>query len=91
LLSAQKDLEINQAQAVAAAEKAKAELAIETALAQLYNANPNYYYYQMSLANAGAIKETDKLIFTPDGVFPQLIFGNGFAPFVPVGPTATTP
>ena len=25
-------------------------------------------------------KETDKLIFTPDGVFPNLIFSNGAIP-----------
>jgi hypothetical protein len=86
LLAAQKDLEISKAQALAAAEKAKADLARETALAALYSANPNYYSYQMSLANAGAIKETDKLIFTTEGVFPQLIFGSGISPFVAGGP-----
>ncbi|RPJ43728.1 MAG: hypothetical protein EHM21_11110 [Chloroflexi bacterium] len=87
LLSAQRDLEINQAMAVAAIEKAKADLAKEIALADLYTTNPNYYYYQIALANAGAIKATDKLIFVPEGTFPQLIFGNDLKPVVPVSDT----
>lgn len=86
LLSAQRDLEINQAKAVAATELAKADLAKEIAMAELYSSNPNYYYYQMALANAGAIKDTDKLIFTTEGSFPQLVFGEGLNPVVPVTP-----
>jgi len=31
---------------------------------------------QIALANAQAIKEPNKLIFTPDGFFPNLIFTN---------------
>ena len=31
---------------------------------------------EIAMANAQAIKDTDKLIFTPDGVFPSLIFSN---------------
>ncbi len=86
LLSAQRDLEINQALAAASIEKAKADLAKEIALADLYGKNNNYYLYQMALANAGAIKATDKLIFVPAGTFPQLIFGEGLNPVVPVTP-----
>lgn len=86
LLSAQRDLEINTAKAVAAAELAKADLAKEIALAQIYSSNPNYYYYQMSVVNASAIKDTDKLIFTTEGTFPQLVFGEGLNPVVPVTP-----
>jgi regulator of protease activity HflC (stomatin/prohibitin superfamily) len=89
LLSAQRDLEINKAMAIAAIEKAKADLAKEIALADLYTKNPNYYYYQTALANAGAIKSTDKLIFVPEGTFPQLIFGNELKPVVPVGDSST--
>jgi regulator of protease activity HflC (stomatin/prohibitin superfamily) len=89
LLSAQRDLEINQAMAVAAIEKAKADLAKEIALADLYSKNPNYYAYQIALANASAIKGTDKLIFVPEGTFPQLIFGNDLKPVVPVSATPT--
>jgi regulator of protease activity HflC (stomatin/prohibitin superfamily) len=84
LLSAQRDLEINKAMAVAAIEKAKADLAREIALAELYATNNNYYLYQMALANASAIKDTDKLIFVPAGTFPQLIFGENLKPVVPV-------
>lgn len=91
LLSAQRDLEINQALAAAAIEKAKADLANQIALADIYSSNPAYYQYQMALANASAIKETDKLIFTPEGVFPQLIFGENISPVYPVGGTQQLP
>lgn len=89
LLAAQRDLDINAALAEAAIEKAKADLAREIALAELYSGNPNYYNYQLALANASAIKSTDKLIFVPPGSFPQLVFGNNLQPVVPVG--AETP
>ena len=84
LVSAQRDLEINKALAAAAIEKAKADLAREIALAELYATNENYYLYQIALANASAIKPTDKLIFIPEGTFPQLIFGQDLKPVVPV-------
>jgi hypothetical protein len=85
LLAAQRDLEINRAMAVAAIERAKADLAKEIALAELYTTNPAYYQYQMALANASAISNTDKLIFVPEGTFPQLIFGENLRPVVPIG------
>lgn len=91
LLAAQRDLEINKALADAAIEKARADLAKEIALAEMYATSPNYFTYQMSLANASAIKSTDKLIFVPEGVFPQLIFGEGLNPVVPVQHTVVTP
>ncbi len=76
LLAAQKDLEINKALSLAASEKAKADLAKEIATASLYTSNPVYARYMIAMANASAIKETDKFIFTPEGVFPQLVFGG---------------
>ena len=85
LLAAQKDLEINEALAAAATEKAKADLARELALAEIYGQNSNYYQYMLALANASAITASDKLIFTPEGVFPQLVFGENLTPVVPVG------
>jgi len=93
LLSAQRDLEINKALAVAAIEKAKADLAREIALAELYTTNPAYLQYQVLLANASALKPTDKLIITPEGVFPQLILGSNITPVLPVtnGTTEQTP
>jgi hypothetical protein len=84
LLSAQKDLEINKALAAAASERANADLARELALALIYSNNPNYFQYQMALANASAIKDTDKLIFTTEGTFPSLVFGQNLQPVVPV-------
>lgn len=91
LLSAQRDLEINTALAAAAIEKAKADLAQEIAMAELYSTSANYYQLQMALANASALKATDKIIFTPDDVFPQIVFGNNITPVVPVGATKTVP
>ncbi len=87
LLSAQKDLEINRAQAAAALEKAKADLARETALADIYRLNQGYLELQMALANASALKNTDKIVFTPEGMMPNLVFGNNILPTVPVTPT----
>lgn len=66
-----------------------ADLTREIAIANLYGENPNYFNNQMSLANANAIKQSDKLILTPEGVFPQLIFGSGILPSVPFGPPAS--
>lgn len=56
------------------------DLAKEIAMATLYAENPIYVVLQIALANAQAIKDTDKLIFTPDEVFPNLIFNNGALP-----------
>ncbi len=85
LVSAQKDLEINKAMAAAALEKAKADLAKDMATANIFSNNPVYSSYMVALANASAIKDTDKFIFTPEGVFPQLVFGsNGLTPVVPI-------
>ncbi len=91
LLSAERDLAINTALAEAAIEKAKADLAREIALAELYTGSSNYYNYQLALANASAIKDTDKLIFVPPGSFPQLVFGSDLKPVVPVGAETDLP
>ncbi len=89
LLSAQRDLEINKAMAAAAIEKAKADLAREIALAEIYASNTNYFNYQIALANANAIKDTDKLIFVTEGTFPQLIFGENLKPVIPIAGDTT--
>ncbi|MFL7793071.1 MAG: SPFH domain-containing protein [Anaerolineae bacterium] len=87
LLAAQKDLEINKAKADAAAEAARAALAQELALAKLYSENPEYVYIQVVLANASALKETDKIIFTPEGVAPTIVLpGPGITPVVETTP-----
>jgi hypothetical protein len=94
LLTAQKDLEISRARAAAAEQQAKADLANQTAQAQLYQNNPNYYAYMMAQTNASAIKETDKVIFAPLGQFPNIVMGSGVLPtfnVAPQSPTPTTP
>jgi regulator of protease activity HflC (stomatin/prohibitin superfamily) len=87
LLSAQRDFEISQARARAAAEQAKADLAPKTAEAALYADNPAYLALQTALANASALKATDKIIFTPAGTSPTIIVpGPGIQPTVNAGP-----
>jgi hypothetical protein len=89
LLAAQRDLEIRTAQALAAQEQAKAEVAIELALAQLYGANPGYLQLQIVQANAGALKPSDKIIFTPEGTIPTLVLpGPGIVPTVDTNQSA---
>jgi hypothetical protein len=85
LLAAQKDLEIQTALAQAAVEKAKAEVAGQLALAAIYSENPGYVQLLIAQANANALKETDKIIFTPDGMVPTLVMpGPGIMPTVQV-------
>ncbi|MCX7706605.1 MAG: SPFH domain-containing protein [Anaerolineae bacterium] len=87
LLAAERDFAIAQAQAKAAAEKAKADLALEIAKAQLYADNPAYLTLQTALANASALKPTDKIIFTPVGTTPTIIVpGPGVVPTVNTQP-----
>jgi regulator of protease activity HflC (stomatin/prohibitin superfamily) len=87
LLSAQRDFEISQAKAKAAAEQAKANLADKIAEAELYSNSPAYLALQQSLANASALKATDKIIFTPLGTTPTIIVpGPGVQPTVNTAP-----
>jgi hypothetical protein len=65
--------------------KSPADLAKDMATANIFTLNPAYARYLTALANASAIKSTDKFIFTPEGVFPQLVFGGeSLTPVVPV-------
>jgi hypothetical protein len=83
LLSAQKDLEINEAQAEAALAAARAALAKELLLAELYAANPDYAYLQAVITNASALSATDKIIFTQEGTSPTIVVpGPGIVPTV---------
>lgn len=87
LLAAQQDLEINKALALAAAEKAKADIAAQQVLAELYARSPGYLQLQMALANASALKATDKIIFTPEGTTPTIVLpGPGIQPTVNTTP-----
>ncbi len=85
LLAAQRELEIQTILAQAAVEKAKADVAVQFALAEIYAANPEYVQLMIAQANASALKETDKLIFTPDGTIPTLVMpGPGIQPTVQI-------
>lgn len=89
LFSAEQDLAINQAQALAATEKAKANLAPQLALAELYSSHPGFLELQIVQANASALQATDKVIFTPEGMVPNLVIpGPGIVPTVDTAPTA---
>lgn len=90
LLAAQKELEIQTILAQAAVEQAKVEVAGQLALAQVYAANPEYVQLLIAQANAAALKATDKIIFTPDGMVPTLVMpGPGIQPTVQI-PTQQT-
>ena len=87
LFAAQQDLAIAQAEAKAAAEKAKASLALEIAKAGMYTSYPNYLQLQIALANASALAESDKVIFTPEGSTPTIVLpGPGIMPTVNTTP-----
>lgn len=90
LLSAQKDLEINRALADAALERARADLANEFARAELFANNASYVNYQMAITNASALQKNDKLIFLQPGMFPNLVFGGGALPTIPLPTSAIT-
>src|SRR5215207_5756048 len=79
-INTQAQLELVKIQQEVAIEQAQVDIAKELALAVLYAENPAYVSLQVALANSQAIKDTDKLIFTPDGVFPNLIFTNNAVP-----------
>jgi hypothetical protein len=90
LLAAQRDLEIETARALAAAEHAKAEVAVQSLLASLYASNPGFLQLQVVQANANALKATDKIIFTPEGTVPTLVLpGPGIVPTVDTTQGAT--
>ena len=91
LLSAERDLEINQVEAEAALTAARAALAQETILAELYADNPDYTYLRALMTNASALSATDKIIFTPEGSSPTIVVpGPGIMPTVDTGAGATT-
>ncbi len=91
LLGATRDLEIQQARALAATEQAKADLAPQIALAELYISSPGFLQLQMVQTNAAALNATDKVIFTPEGVAPTIVIpGPGIVPTVDTGSRAAT-
>ncbi len=90
LLAAQLDLEINTALAEAATAKAQAEVAYQLVLAQLYAEHPEYVQLLIAQANASALTEVDKIIFTVEGMTPTLVLpGPGIVPTVDTGGEST--
>lgn len=83
-INAQAQLQLTQAEQAVADEQAQVEIAKELALAELYASHPEYLALQIALANASAIKDTDKFIYTPEGVFPNLILTNGAIPTIDI-------
>ena len=68
LLEASLDLEVQAARAEAAVQEAKADVARQLALAELYAQYPAFVQLQMAQTNASALKATDKIIFTQEGL-----------------------
>lgn len=92
LLAAQKDIEINAALAEAAEAKARAALAEQLVAAELYQQYPEYLELQLAIANASALKATDKIIFTQEGMIPNLVIpGPGIVPTVDATPITPNP
>lgn len=72
--------------------QAQTNLASELVLADTFSENPELYLYKMALANASALTETDKIIFTEEGNMPNIIFSSsGILPTVPTDGTSTSP
>ena len=89
LLAAERDLGINTALAEAAAARARADVALELALAELFTSHPELLQLRIAEANASALGETDKIIFTAEGMAPTLVLpGPGIVPTVETGPSA---
>lgn len=82
--NAEAQLNLSLAQKKVAEEQAKIDLAKEIALAQLYTDNPQYVAWLVGVANANAIKASDKFFFAPNGQFPTFIMNpNGLPVSIP--------
>ena len=83
LIAAQENLTIAAVQAEIAKAEAEANTALQQVLAQIYQLNPEYVSLLLAEANASALNETDKVIFTPEGMTPTLVLpGPGIVPTV---------
>lgn len=82
-INAEAQVELAKVQQEIAQEQAQIDIAKELALANLYAEHPQYVALLIAQANAEAIKATDKLIFAPEGNFPNFIYG--------VNPTLSLP
>jgi hypothetical protein len=88
LLAAERDLDINAALAEAAAAKARADVALQLALGELFTSHPELLQLRIAEANASALGETDKIIFTTEGMAPTLVLpGPGIVPTIETTPS----
>jgi hypothetical protein len=88
LFAAQKELEISLVESEVALLTAQATLAEELVLAKLYGENGQYAYLQALFANASALREIDKIIFTQEGTTPTIVVpGPGIMPVVETAPS----
>lgn len=82
-LQAEEDLRIAEILAEVALVQAQADTALQQALALIYEDNPEYVQLLLVQANASALSDTDKIIFTPEGTIPTLVLpGPGIVPTV---------
>ncbi|MAT98809.1 MAG: hypothetical protein CL608_16825 [Anaerolineaceae bacterium] len=85
-LQAEEDLRIAEILAEVALVQAQADTAFQQALALIYEDNPEYVQLLLVQANASALNDTDKIIFTPEGTIPTLVLpGPGIVPTVETG------
>ncbi len=91
-LQAEEDLRIAQILAEVALVEAQANTALQQALALIYEDNPEYVRLLLVQANANALNDTDKIIFTPEGTVPTLVLpGPGIVPTVETGGQTAVP
>ena len=89
LLAAERNVEISEKLAEAAAAQAQADAAFEVLLAQVYADNPTYVDWLVAQANASALNPTDKVIFVPEGTTPSIVVpGPGIVPTIDTAPPA---
>ena len=82
-LQAEEDLQIAEILVQVAAVQAEADTALQQELALIYAQNPEYVQLLLVQANASALSDTDKIIFTPEGTIPTLVLpGPGIVPTV---------
>ncbi len=92
LLVVQEELEIARVQAEVALINAQIQTAVEQVLALLYETNPEYLTLLLARANASALNQTDKVIFTPEGTVPTLVLpGPGIVPTIDTTPNTAVP
>jgi hypothetical protein len=86
ILAAELDVQIRGLEADALEAKARGEIAYQAQLASLYANYPEYREILIVQANANALSQTDKVIFTLEGMAPTLVLpGPGIVPTVETG------